>query len=742
MTSTPPPPGAPAAGSPGPAWSAALAALAGRILGPIAAQVTFAEMPGPSTAATHSGRRYAYSAAKGRVLIEATDATSAAVGLHQYLREQCRMAVSWDDLRPEPPADFPDAARTEGAARVQETYYLNFCTFGYTTAWWDWEQWEAEIDWMALRGITTPLMMVGHEAVLQQVLRGEGLSAEAVEGFLAGPAYLPWLAMGTLEGFAGPPTQHWIEDHRHLGGKILARQRELGMTPVLPAFTGHTPRNLATSDGARDWQGHRTHVVGPQDPAFRRLAAATVRVQQEFWGTDHRYAADPFIEMVPVESDPGYPGRVAAALLAGLTDADPQATWYLQTWPFSYQEQFWTSERVRTFLGDIDPDRLVLLDLWAEAQPQWQRFESFGGRDWMWCGLLNFGGRNEPIADLPGVTEELEAALRSAHPPVGAGLSMEATRSVPVFFERLLDATWQQPPRLGQWLTDWAAQRYRLPPGPLADRAGAAWQGLARTVLASGEYQIFPEAFTGLLTQRPSADLASRLEELGREVDDLLWYEPAVLIGAWTGMVEVAEALPQTVAGPLGRDLIEVALGVLPRYAELSFLSAYDAGGVRDHDAAASFFGVFDDLEELLATRQEFRYDTWEQEARRWATGPEEDQLLADNARRLVTVWGHVGDGYLDDYSARYWAGLLGYYRRRWQHWAQLHPFHAAAAEQLEHQLLDLERAFLRDGPTTPPAKDSVTAVSRRLLETYGPLFTAAADRRRSTTEHDDGAPR
>ncbi|MGC0272578.1 alpha-N-acetylglucosaminidase TIM-barrel domain-containing protein [Pseudactinotalea sp. Z1739] len=763
----------------GPGWAPALSALAERVLGAIGTRVTFGALPG-------QGRAYAYRAQGNRLWVDATDAASAAVGLHEYLREQCRIAVSWDDLRPPPPAHLPDALRTEGAARVAETYYLNFCTFGYTSPWWDWEQWEREIDWMALRGITAPLMMVGHEAVVEQVLLDDGVPAETVQKFLAGPAYLPWFAMGALEGHAGPLPQGWIGAHRDLAGKILTRQRELGMRPVLPAFTGHVPAELAgdagpaalttaadsvDSAGARDWQGHRTHVVGPEDPTFRRLAAATVRTQQKFWGTDHRYAADPFIEMIPVQDDPGYPGRVAAALLAGLTDADPEATWFLQTWPFSYQEHFWTAERVRAFLGDIDAGRLVLLDLWAEAQPQWRRFDGFGGRDWMWCALLNFGGRNEPLADLPGVTEELEAALAASHPPMGAGLSMEATGSVPVFFERVLDATWRPPAPLTEWLGDWAAQRYRLPPGEAAERAGAAWDGLARTVLGAGGYRIFPEAFTGLLTMRPpvnpfettlarpsqaapttpdtpgtsgtqaSPSTPEAPGPLAAEVRALLWYEPDTLIRAWTTLVELAEEHPHLASGPLGADLVETAVGVLARCGELTFLAAFDPAGGCDDEAAERFLTVFDDLDALLATRPEYRYDHWEAQALRWATSDEDARVLADNARRLVTVWGQVGDGYLDDYSARYWSGLVGYYGRRWREWARWHPI--GSAEEWEARLQQMEADFLSEGPAAPPAHDSVTVVSRRLLDTYGPLFinTARALREQDMPD-DDGAPR
>ena len=55
-----------------------------------------------------------------------------------------------------------------------------------------------------------------------------------------------------------------------------------------------------------------------------------VRVQQELFGTDHLYAIDPFIEMVPVDADPAFPAELARATLDGLTRADPHAVWALQ----------------------------------------------------------------------------------------------------------------------------------------------------------------------------------------------------------------------------------------------------------------------------------------------------------------------------------------------------------------------------------------------------------------------------
>lgn len=718
-----------------PEWGAALDGLARRLLGALGERIHFDILPGP-------GRRYDYQAEQGILTVRGSDAGSAAVGLHSYLRRHCQLAVSWDDLRPDPPEHLPDGADT-GQARVEETYYLNFCTFGYTTAWWDWEQWEREIDWMALRGVTAPLMMVGHEAVVERVLRDEGLDRDTVDSFLSGPAYLPWFAMGSLDGFAGPLPTGWADDHRDLAARILSRQRELGMRPILPAFTGHVPAVLSGGAGARDWQGHRTHVVGPEDPLFRRLAAATVRTQQEFWGTDHRYAADPFIEMVPVEDDPDYPGRVAAALLAGLTDADPAATWYLQTWPFSYQEGFWTEARVRTFLAAIPAAQVTLLDLWAETEPQWRRFGGFADRDWMWCALLNFGGRSDPIADLPGLDALLEEALHSDHPPTGIGLSMEATRHTPAYFERLLDLTWSGTPPLTQWWVDWVRQRYRLADESATGRAVSAWRDLAATTLASGDHLIFPETFTGLITLRPEARPFDEPGRLADEVAARLWFDPETLVRAWQELVTVAEQHPAAVAGPLGRDLVDVALALLPRWAETCFLAAYDEHGVRDPESAVRFLGVFADLEELLATRAEFRYDSWENEALRWARTGADRALLADNARRLLTVWGEVGDGYLDDYAGRLWAGLLGHYGDRWRQWARMHPVPDTGDAALDVALRGVETAFLADGPAPIPAGGDLVAVSRRLLDSYAADFVRrVADLRMITSQDPESGGR
>lgn len=47
--------------------------------------------------------------------------------------------------------------------------------------------------------------------------------------------------MGNIRGWGGPLSKSWIDSQANLTQAILNRQRQFGMTPVLPAFAGHVP---------------------------------------------------------------------------------------------------------------------------------------------------------------------------------------------------------------------------------------------------------------------------------------------------------------------------------------------------------------------------------------------------------------------------------------------------------------------------------------------------------------------
>lgn len=643
----------------------------------------------------------------GAVSVAATDPIAACVGLHRHLRHAHGVRVTWDTELPlalgEPTATTP----VTGRARVDRFYHLNFCTFSYSTAYWGWDEWSREIDWMALHGVTMPLSLVGHEAALALAYSRLGMSDVDIREFLGGPAYLPWLYMGCLDSFAGPLPAGWIPERLELGRRILDRQRSLGMTPVLPASTGHVPLRLAPASArTRLWQGMPTMVVDPDEPLFRTLATEIVRAQRELFGTDHLYASDPFIEMVP-DGDEAYPAAVASAIVDGLRAGDEDAVWVLQSWPFSYQRSHWTTERVHRFLDGIPDGRVLVLDLWGEADPQWQRLDGYGGRPWLWTGLLNFGGRTEPVADLETTGRNLEEALAADRPPVGLGLAMEAVHNNPAFFELVADRAWDEPTPLGEWLGEFGRQRY----GTDDPAAAEAWRRLGASVLNATSRSIFPELFIGIAVSTP--DYLRMLDPgVHEDVRAALHYDPADLVAA----IRALQRLPAAVD-----DLALAGIALLLRVLDHRFV----------HTGRTDFLEVFDDLDELAATRLSLRLDTWVAAATRWAGDDEERRVLADNAHRLLTVWNTSDNPLLDNYSARLWSGLVGgYLKRRWELWLRFLPGaldpagRPAAQAALDEALRDLADTFVATGAPSRPLGDT-HAVAEKVLAKYGDEFLA-----------------
>ncbi|GAB3712963.1 alpha-N-acetylglucosaminidase [Nocardiopsis nanhaiensis] len=704
-----------------PDWGATVRGLARRILGRTHPPLRLSQL-------SHDRRSFEYRADQGVLTLGATDGVAAAVGLHTYLRRACGVMVAWDTRLPLPVTAFADAPTTHRTAEVDQSYYLNFCTQGYTAPYWDWDDWERECDWMALHGVTMPLTILGHEAVLHRAYTGLGLDDDVIRTFLGGPGYLPWQYMGNLDSFVGPLPQAWIEGHLELARRVLDRQRSFGMRPVLPGFTGHVPRVLAPDQVTpRPWQGFTTHVLDPHDALYAHVGAQITAAQQDLLGTDHLYAIDPFIEMPPVEADPAFPGAVAQATLDGLRRTDPEAVWVMQAWPFSYQSHFWTTERVTAFLGAIEDQRLLVLDLWAEHDPQWSRFDSFGGTPWVWCALLNFGGRTDPLGDLQGTTEAINKAKDTEAPPVGLGLAMEATGNNPAFFELVADQAWNRVEDVaGDWLPAFVAQRY----GPGADPALLrGWRGLLATIYGASGVRIFPEQFNGIITTKPHYRDLAETERLRTEASALVWYDWPVLVRAWQDLVSAGERRPELVQGPLGRDLADVAMAVMARVADHSYLTLVQEAvseGAHRPQSLEYFLGLFEDLDALLATRPEYRFQNWEHKATSWATSTEEHHVLADNARRIITVWDTPDSPFLHDYAGRLWSGLVGgYYRSRWQLWGQgldqalVDP--GPAGRWLDQQLTERADAFLRDG--AGPVRTDAHGIldhSRALLDRYG----------------------
>jgi alpha-N-acetylglucosaminidase len=651
----------------------------------------------------------------GRVVLRGNTGVSIASALNWYLKYFCQCHHSFtggSQLRlPDPLPEVTPKVRRISSARHR--YFLNYCGFGYSLPWYDWAQWERLIDWMALNGVNLPLSVTGQEAVWQAVGRRLGWSDAGMREFLAGPPYLPFGWMGCLDGHGGPLPQSWIDGHARLAKQILTRQRALGMRPVLQAFTGHVPACITNQyPEARlqtiRWIEWQTWVLDPLDPLFARLAAVLLEEQQKLLGTDHYYAADTFIEMIPPSGETNYLAGIGRAIFEGMNRTDPEAVWVLQGWPFFYARDFWTQPRVEAVLAPVPADRMLLLDLYCERTPVWSRTKAFCGKPWVWCNIQNFGNRVWLGGALDLINRDYFAARRDpqAGRLAGLGFVNEGLDYNPVVYDLLFELAWRsEPVELDAWLAGFARRAY----GRAHPEAEQAWQALHETVFQAAHDNQAAYTVAPTLSELPVAP-----------------YSQARLVEAWGHLLAAADELQA--ADSFRFDLVNVTRQVLGNHSARLHQAVLEAFKRQDHpalkQASERMLTLLRELDELLATRSEFLLGSWLDDARRWGANGEESDRLEWNARRVLTLWGNTIA--LRDYACRQWSGMLeGFYLPRWE---LLHrhleaalaggkPFDAGAfgAELFAFEQRWSER---HDRPAAQPHGDSV-AVSRRLWEKY-----------------------
>lgn len=94
---------------------------------------------------------------------------------------------------------------------------MNYCTVSYTAAWWNWERWQQELDYMAMNAINMPLFSVGLDGVWYNTLLRFNFTEEEARAFLTGPGHSAWQWMQNIQSYGGPLPKSVIDKHVILG---------------------------------------------------------------------------------------------------------------------------------------------------------------------------------------------------------------------------------------------------------------------------------------------------------------------------------------------------------------------------------------------------------------------------------------------------------------------------------------------------------------------------------------------
>ena len=621
----------------------------------------------------------------GKIVLRGNNGVAVASALYYYLTEYCHCQVTWSGNNLRLPNHLPVVPATiRVLSPYRFRYYLNYCTFNYSMSWWGWDRWQQEIDWMALHGINMPLAITGEEYTWRQVYHDMGFSDGELNDFFCGPAYFSWFWMGNLDGWGGPLPIHWMTTQRDLQKKILTRERELGMTPVLPAFTGHVPSALpkrypAAKTKRTNWKNGfgDTWLLDPADPLFAEIGKRFLTAQTKLFGTDHFYSADTFNENEPPSDDSLYLSGLSARVLDGMRQVDTGAVWVMQGWLFYSDRKFWRSPQIKALLDAVPDDHMLMLDLAAEIEPVWRRTDAFYGKPWIWNMLNNFGGNVNLYGrmDIVAANPPLALADTGSGRMQGIGLTMEGIATNPVLYELMLQHTWQSGPiDPAAWLRSYIRDRY----GVLSPSLEKCWDILRRTVYNG---KVIRDGAESIVTGRPTMDSSTVW------MRTRLNYPPGELLPAWDLMVHSADPVhPGRNTDGFCYDLVDLTRQVLANYAtvlQMRWVDAWKARDLKAFDArSGEFLASIDDLDSLLATRRDFLLGPWIADARRKGATLQEKALYEQNARDLVTLWGDANSP-LHEYANRQWSGLLSdFYRPRWEkYFAMLHEAMQAGKE-------------------------------------------------------------
>lgn len=598
---------------------------------------------------------YEYYVENGKIVVAGDCGVSIAKALYEYLKKYCNVHISWcgsnvclPDILPLPTQAFQVVISQKYRAMY------NFCTYGYSMPFWNWDRWEKEIDYIAMNGINMPLVVVGSDSVWYYALIEFGLSKEQALNFLSNPTFFPWQAMTNIQSVFPNYDEKFMEKRLILGKKIIDRMVALGMTPIQQGYTGFVPnvfkemfpkeKYVNTSKWARF---PKTTQIIPTTPLFQKFGKVFLEKQKQLLGSYGFYATDPFHESKPPKKGEKFMREVSQSIVKLFDSFDKNATLVMQSW----------SLRPAIMLA-IPKDKLLILDIDGRKR---QIFDDFYGYDYVLGRLDNFGQKTYFHGNLQRTAQNEYAQLKSTTPNiVGTGLFMEGSLSNPLYYEALFDMqTSIFPLNKEDFLANYCKRRY----------------GKFNQNIYNGLEILFDKVYVEPLHDSGHSSVICSLPLFNIQSSgncDFIEkpYDPKYIKQALECFLLAKDDFSSTYCyeydvADLTRQLVSNECIRLHK----SFVTAYKS---KDHDnyhkSKNSFINILQTLDSILQNYDEMSLYHWLQQAQDLGENTAQSDWLVQSAKVILTYWGPSKNPIIYDYSWREWGGLIKeFYLPRWQ---------------------------------------------------------------------------
>ncbi|QEC74028.1 alpha-N-acetylglucosaminidase [Arachidicoccus ginsenosidivorans] len=607
------------------------------------------------------------SSKNGRIVISASSASAAAMGLNWYLKYYCHRSMSHlgDNLSPVKTLPMiQKVVKVNSPFKVR--YALNYCTLNYTMSFYNWKDWQRELDWIALNGFNVMLMPVGIESVWQKTLQKSGFTEKEITAFIPGPAFTAWWLMGNLEGWGGPMSKAMIAGQANLAKKIIARMHTLGIQPAIQGFYGMVPTSLKEKwPAARvkvqgSWAGGftRPDILLPQDSLFGQMAAIYYSELKKLYGSDiHYFAGDLFHEGGTAQ---GIDLAKTARLVQRTLDKYfPGATWVLQAWQ---------SNPKKELLQGLDKKHVLILELLGEHTTGWDTRKGFEGTPFALCPVSNFGEKAGNFGRLGYFAKEIYMAQHSAYHKLmqGIGIMPEGIDNNPVVYDMVAETAWRQnqvDPK--SWISGYIQYRY----GVTSPDLEQAWQIFLQTVYDSA--RVSPDGPPeSIFCSRPdtSINIPSTYGSLKRHYDTALFARGVALFAKAENLssdLKYSQTYQTDKIDFIRQKNANTGLVLFAKM--LSDLRHKDIAQFKE--SYARFRKALLSQNALLAKSKFFRLSRWIRQASNFGENAADKALAIKNAKQQISYWGPDNNPKTDlhDYANKEWAGLLSsLYLQRW----------------------------------------------------------------------------
>lgn len=368
----------------------------------------------------------------GKIVIEGNNSNSLAMALNYYFEYYLNQTFSrFDNEKLKVVLPMPIVKEVvDKNIDLKYRYNYNYVAYGYTMAYWDFEDWQREIDWMALNGFNIALNLVGYEEVIRRFLNEFGFSFSEIVEYLTTPVYLPWMYMGNISRIGGELTPKWFEDRSKLTIEIHNRMNELGIAPVHQIYTGQFPFNEKLKFDILQG-GYWSKIKGSDRLSFENsdyelLSKVFYEKQREVMGPSMYFSGDLFHEG---SNSYGYNVQnVVNKILNNLKiNEGNDSIWIMQSWGHSPSSEI---------INNIDRSNLLILDLHSQLNVRWTGNSKFNGvvwdlkefnnSNWIFGILDNFGGRSGLYGHFQHTINEFYNAKSNAEYLLGIGSTPEA----------------------------------------------------------------------------------------------------------------------------------------------------------------------------------------------------------------------------------------------------------------------------------------------------------------------------